>query len=93
MTTPTTAAPDRLGRARLALEGLSTADAFGEQLMHAGPCAATHLADYAGGLWACGAVGGDVDTTCAMSAGSWSARSVSTRSRLSGARRASRCRD
>ena len=69
MTTPTTAAPDRLGRARLALEGLSTADAFGEQLMHAGPCAATHLADYAGGLWACGAVGGDVDTTCAMVGG------------------------
>jgi ADP-ribosylglycohydrolase len=32
-------------------------------------CAATHLTDYAAGLWACGAVGGDVDTTCAMVGG------------------------
>lgn len=32
-------------------------------------CAATHLADYAAGLWACGLVGGDVDTTCAMVGG------------------------
>jgi ADP-ribosylglycohydrolase len=30
---------DALGRARLALEGLSVADAFGEQLLHAGPAA------------------------------------------------------
>jgi ADP-ribosylglycohydrolase len=32
-------------------------------------CAATHLADYAGALWACVGVGGDVDTTCAMVGG------------------------
>lgn len=32
-------------------------------------CAATHLADYAGGLWACVSVGGDIDTTCAMVGG------------------------
>ncbi len=32
-------------------------------------CAATHLADYAGALWACASVGGDVDTTCAMAGG------------------------
>ncbi|MGE0395576.1 MAG: ADP-ribosylglycohydrolase family protein [Kofleriaceae bacterium] len=32
-------------------------------------CAATHLADYAGALWACGDVGGDIDTTCAISGG------------------------
>ena len=32
-------------------------------------CAATYLTDYADGLWACGAVGGDVDTTCAMVGG------------------------
>lgn len=30
---------DALGRARLALDGLSVADAFGEQLLHAGPAA------------------------------------------------------
>ncbi len=32
-------------------------------------CAATHLADYAGALWACGDVGGDIDTTCAIAGG------------------------
>ncbi len=32
-------------------------------------CAATHLADYVGALWACGEVGGDIDTTCAMVGG------------------------
>jgi ADP-ribosylglycohydrolase len=32
-------------------------------------CAASHLDDYAAGLWACGIVGGDVDTTCAMVGG------------------------
>ena len=32
-------------------------------------CAATHLGDYAAGLWACGDVGGDIDTTCAMVGG------------------------
>jgi ADP-ribosylglycohydrolase len=32
-------------------------------------CAVTHLADYAEALWACGSVGGDIDTTCAMVGG------------------------
>jgi ADP-ribosylglycohydrolase len=32
-------------------------------------CAATHLADYAGALWSCGFVGGDIDTTCAIVGG------------------------
>ncbi|HEU0032679.1 MAG TPA: ADP-ribosylglycohydrolase family protein [Kofleriaceae bacterium] len=32
-------------------------------------CAARHLDDYASALWACGAVGGDIDTTCAMVGG------------------------
>ena len=32
-------------------------------------CAATHLTDYVGALWACGEVGGDIDTTCAMVGG------------------------
>jgi len=32
-------------------------------------CAAVHLGDYAGALWACGGVGGDIDTTCAMAGG------------------------
>jgi ADP-ribosylglycohydrolase len=32
-------------------------------------CAVTHLGDYAGALWACAGVGGDVDTTCAMAGG------------------------
>jgi len=32
-------------------------------------CAATHLDDYAGALWACGDAGGDIDTTCAMVGG------------------------
>ena len=32
-------------------------------------CAATHLGDYAGALWACAWVGGDIDTTCAMAGG------------------------
>ena len=32
-------------------------------------CAATHLEDYAGALWACGDVGGDIDTTCAIAGG------------------------
>ena len=32
-------------------------------------CAATHLADYAEALWACGFVGGDIDTTCAIAGG------------------------
>jgi ADP-ribosylglycohydrolase len=32
-------------------------------------CAATHLADYAGALWDCASVGGDIDTTCAMAGG------------------------
>jgi ADP-ribosylglycohydrolase len=32
-------------------------------------CAATYLADYAKALWACGDVGGDIDTTCAIVGG------------------------
>lgn len=32
-------------------------------------CAATHLGDYANALWACGDVGGDIDTTCAIVGG------------------------
>lgn len=32
-------------------------------------CAARHLGDYAGALWACGDVGGDIDTTCAIVGG------------------------
>lgn len=32
-------------------------------------CAAHHLDDFAAGLWACGDVGGDIDTTCAMVGG------------------------
>jgi ADP-ribosylglycohydrolase len=32
-------------------------------------CAATHLDDYSGALWACGDVGGDIDTTCAIVGG------------------------
>jgi len=32
-------------------------------------CAASHLGDYAGALWACAGVGGDIDTTCAMAGG------------------------
>ena len=32
-------------------------------------CAATHLADFAGALWDCASVGGDIDTTCAMAGG------------------------
>ncbi len=32
-------------------------------------CAATHLGDYAGALWDCGSVGGDIDTTCAIVGG------------------------
>jgi ADP-ribosylglycohydrolase len=32
-------------------------------------CAATHLGDYAGALWACAWVGGDIDTTCAIAGG------------------------
>ncbi|HET7503109.1 MAG TPA: ADP-ribosylglycohydrolase family protein [Kofleriaceae bacterium] len=36
-TAPGGATTDRLERARVALEGLSTGDAFGEQLLHAGP--------------------------------------------------------
>ncbi len=32
-------------------------------------CAASHLGDYAGALWACAWVGGDIDTTCAMAGG------------------------
>jgi ADP-ribosylglycohydrolase len=32
-------------------------------------CAATHINDYVGALWACGEVGGDIDTTCAMVGG------------------------
>jgi ADP-ribosylglycohydrolase len=32
-------------------------------------CAATHLADYPAALWACGFVGGDIDTTCAIVGG------------------------
>lgn len=32
-------------------------------------CAATHVADYTAGLWACCEVGGDIDTTCAMVGG------------------------
>jgi ADP-ribosylglycohydrolase len=32
-------------------------------------CAASHLGDYAGALWACAGAGGDVDTTCAMAGG------------------------
>ncbi len=32
-------------------------------------CAATHLADYAGAMWSCVDVGGDIDTTCAIVGG------------------------
>ena len=32
-------------------------------------CAATHLTDYSAALWACGEVGGDIDTTCAIVGG------------------------
>ncbi len=32
-------------------------------------CAATRLGDYAGALWDCGSVGGDIDTTCAIVGG------------------------
>jgi len=32
-------------------------------------CAAGHLADYAGALWACAEVGGDIDTMCAIVGG------------------------
>ena len=32
-------------------------------------CAVMHLGDYAGALWTCAGVGGDVDTTCAMAGG------------------------
>jgi ADP-ribosylglycohydrolase len=32
-------------------------------------CAATHLDDFAGALWVCVEVGGDIDTTCAMVGG------------------------
>lgn len=32
-------------------------------------CAATHLGDYSAALWACGEVGGDIDTTSAMVGG------------------------
>jgi len=32
-------------------------------------CAATHLGDYVNALWACGDVGGDIDTTSAMVGG------------------------
>jgi len=32
-------------------------------------CAATHLDNYAEALWACGDVGGDIDTTCAIAGG------------------------
>jgi ADP-ribosylglycohydrolase len=32
-------------------------------------CAATHLGDYSAALWACGEVGGDIDTTCAIVGG------------------------
>ncbi len=32
-------------------------------------CAATHLDDYVSALWACGEVGGDIDTTCAIVGG------------------------
>jgi ADP-ribosylglycohydrolase len=32
-------------------------------------CAARHLDDYAAALWACGEVGGDIDTTCAIVGG------------------------
>lgn len=32
-------------------------------------CAATHLEDYPGALWACAEVGGDIDTTCAIVGG------------------------
>lgn len=31
--------------------------------------AATHLDDFAGACWACAEVGGDIDTTCAMTGG------------------------
>jgi ADP-ribosylglycohydrolase len=44
-----------IDRARIALEGLSVGDAFGEQLLHAGPHARS--------------VGGDIDTTCAIVGG------------------------
>jgi ADP-ribosylglycohydrolase len=32
-------------------------------------CAASNLRDYSAALWACGEVGGDIDTTCAMVGG------------------------
>jgi ADP-ribosylglycohydrolase len=32
-------------------------------------CAATHLGDFRAALWACGEVGGDIDTTCAIVGG------------------------
>lgn len=32
-------------------------------------CAAVHLGDFAGAVWACAGVGGDIDTTCAMAGG------------------------
>jgi ADP-ribosylglycohydrolase len=32
-------------------------------------CAATNLGDYSAALWACGEVGGDIDTTCSMVGG------------------------
>lgn len=32
-------------------------------------CAATYLTDYAAAMWACGDVGGDLDTTCAIVGG------------------------
>ena len=32
-------------------------------------CAVRHLGDYPAALWACGEVGGDIDTTCAMAGG------------------------
>jgi len=32
-------------------------------------CAATHVTDYSAALWACGQVGGDIDTTCAIVGG------------------------
>lgn len=32
-------------------------------------CAAAHLGDYPGALWACAWAGGDIDTTCAIAGG------------------------
>jgi ADP-ribosylglycohydrolase len=32
-------------------------------------CAAAHLGDYPGALWACAGAGGDIDTTCAIAGG------------------------